>query len=123
MKNDQLKEFLDLFNTAMKFSNDLNYLNISKKILENYNRVKAISHIQKLIEHYKSVINQFGFISGGVYVIYGVDYLALNDFQIRDQLIYISQRIPIYAFIREGEEKVANNLLNRVANLGFEAYK
>ena len=123
MNNDQTKDFLNQFNTAKEFSEDLIAYNRCKEILKNYVRSEAIIHIQNLIKRYKSEINQLGFLIDGTHVIYGVDYEDFSDFQIKDQLIYIGQRIPVYAFIREGEKKVADILLNRIGFLGFDAYK
>ena len=122
MNDNQTKNYVDLFNSAKEFSEDLSAYNKCRAILKNYVRSEAIMHIQNLINRYKSEINQFG-IFDHTYVIYGVDYSALNDFQIMDQLIYIGQRIPIYAFIREGEKKIADDLLHRIGNLGFDALK
>ena len=36
-----------------------------------------------------------------------------------DQLIYIGQRIPAYAFIREGNKEIAKKLLNQIGCSGF----
>ena len=121
MNNDQTKEFLDQFNTTKEFSEDLIAYNRCKEILKNYVRSEAIVHIQNLINCYKSEINQFGFLTDGIHIIYGVDYSDFSDFQIKDQLIYIGQRIPVYAFIREGEKKVADALLNKIGFWGFDA--
>ena len=84
--------------------------------MENYNRPDAIACIQELINRYSNEINQLGFIIDGFH---NVDFSTLNDFQIRDQLIYIGQRIPIYAFIREGEKQVVDYLLNEIGFFGF----
>ncbi len=123
MHDDQLKETLAKFNTAKEFAEDLIAFEKCKEMLKHYVRSQAISYIQTLINRYKTEIDQWGFLIDGGYVIFGVDYTALSDFQIIDQLIYIGQRIPIYAFIREGERKVISDLLNLVGRFGFYAYK
>ena len=123
MQNEYVKEYLNRFNTTKEFLEDVHAFEKCRSILENYNRVEAIAHIQYLIQRYASEINQLGFLLDGVHVIRGVDYATMSDLQIRDQLIYIGQRIPIYAFIREGEKKAADDLLNRIGCYGFGAYK
>ena len=55
----------------------------------------------------------------GKHVVYNVDYSVISDMQILDQIIYIGQRIPVYALIREGEKKLAEELLNRIGYSGF----
>lgn len=121
MNNDKTKEFLDLFNTGKEFSEDLIAYKRCKEILNDYVRSEAIMHIQALITRYRSEINQLGLFDN-TYVIYGVDYANFSDFQIKDQLIYIGQRIPVYAFIREGEKKLADVLLNKIGLWGFDTY-
>ena len=79
----------------------------------------AIRLLNALIQRYKSEINEFGFIFDGVHVISGVDYNNMSDIQIIDQLIYIGQRIPAYAFIREGNKETAKKLLNQIGCSGF----
>ena len=123
MQNEYLKECLNRFITTKEFLEDGLALEKCRSVLDNYNRTEAIAHIQYLIQRYASEINQLGFLIDGVHVIHGVDYSTMSDLQIRDQLAYLGQRIPIYAFIREGEKKAADDLLNRVAYRGFEAYR
>lgn len=123
MQNEYLKECLNRFNTTKEFLEDVLAFEKCRSVLENYNRTEAIAHMQYLIQRYASEINQLGFLFDGVHVIHGVNYSTMSDLQIRDQLIYLGQRIPIYAFIREGEKKAADDLLNSVAYHGFEAYR
>ena len=88
-------------------------------MVNNFERTEAIALIQSLIERYQSQINQLGFLVDGVHVVYGVNYDDMTELQIKDRLIYIGQRIPVYAFIREGENKIANDLFNKIGCAGF----
>ena len=63
-------------------------------------------------KRYQSQINQFGFLVDGVRVIHGVNYDNISDLKIKEQLEYIALYILVYALIREGENKIVNNLLN-----------
>lgn len=123
MQNEYLRECLNRFNTTKEFLEDGLALEKCRSVLDNYNRTEAIAHIQYLIQRYASEINQLGFLIDGVHVIHGVDYSTMSDLQIRDQLAYLGQRIAIYAFIREGEKKAADDLLDKVAYHGFGAYR
>ena len=117
--NEQLNQFIDAFEKTIKFSNDISIYNECKSVLSNYDRETAIRLIQKVIKKYNSEINQFGFLFDGTYVICGVDYSNKNDLFVRDQLIYLGQRIPLYVAIREGLKNVEHELLNMIGEKGF----
>ena len=117
--NEQLSQFIDAFEKTMRFSNDISIYNECKSVLSNYDRETAIRLIQKVIKTYNSEINQFGFLFDGTYVIRGVDYSIKNDLFVRDQLIYLGQRIPLYVAIREGLKNVEHELLKMIGEKGF----
>ena len=117
-ENDS-SETIKRFKTAQEFAQDyVAYCNC-RNMLQNYSRINAMNLLKLLIERYKSEINQFGFLVDGVHVVSGVNYEDLTDWQIKDQLIYVGQRIPVYAFIREGNKQIAKNLLNQIGFSGF----
>ena len=119
MFDEQTKRDIERFRTAQEFAHDyMSYCNC-RNVLQNYNRVNALDLLYNLIQRYKAEINQFGFLNDGVHVIYGVNYDNITDIQIMDQLIYIGQRIPAYAFIREGNKQLDNRLLNQIGCSGF----
>lgn len=119
MNESQEIESIERFKTAQEFAQDyVAYCNC-RNILQNYVRFNAMVLLKSLIEKYESEINQFGFLVDGVHVIRGVNYDDLTDWQIKDQLIYVGQRIPVYAFIREGNKQIAKNLLNQIGFSGF----
>ena len=60
-------------------------------------------------------------LADGVCVIYGVDYSTMSDLQIRKQLVYVWLRIPVYAFLREGDKRMAEALLNSISARIFKA--
>ena len=111
-------EMIKKFNQAKEFEHDYFYYNKCKMILNNYSRQEAITYTQELIKRYESQINQFGLLEGR-HVVHDIDYGVISDMQILDQIIYIGQRIPVYALIREGEKKLAEEALNRIGLSGF----
>ena len=119
MNSEQTKEIIERLKTAQEFADDYKAYIKCCNLVKSFERVEAITLIQSLIERYHSQINQFGFFVDGVCVINGVNYNGMTDLQIKDQLVYIGQRIPVYAFIREGENKLANDLFNKIGNAGF----
>ena len=119
MNNNNFQEIAERFKTAQEFTQDyMSYCNC-RDMLQNYVRFNAMVLLKSLIEKYELEINQFGFLIDGVHVIRGVNYDDLTDWQIKDQLIYVGQRIPVYAFIREGNKQIAKNLLNQIGFSGF----
>ena len=109
----------ELFKTAQEFAQDYAAYCNCRRVVQNYIRCDAICLLNALIQRYKSEINEFGFIFDGIHVINGVDYNNITDIQIIDQLIYIGQRIPAYAFIREGNKEIAKKLLDQIGCSGF----
>ena len=119
MNNNNTHEIAERFKTAQEFAQDYAAYCNCRGVVHNYIRCDAICLLNALIQRYKSEINEFGFIFDGVHVISGVDYNNKADIQIIDQLIYIGQRIPAYAFIREGNKEIAKRLLNQIGCSGF----
>ena len=117
-ENNNTEEIIKRFNQAKEFKEDCFSYSKCKTILSNYNRQEAIAFTQELIKRYEFQINQFGLLDGR-HVVHNVDYSVINDMQILDQIIYIGQRIPVYALIREGEKKLAEEFLNRIGYSGF----
>ena len=121
-QKDQLKEYFEKIKTTNEFIDDFNAYKKCKESFENYNRSDAISCLQILIKRYGAEINQLGFLTDGICVIRGVDCSRMSDFQIKDQLIYIGQRIPLYVAIREGEKKIVDEIINRIGNICFNVF-
>ena len=119
MNDNNTKETAERFKTAQEFTQDYTAYCNCRRIVQNYVRYDAIALLTTLIQRYKSEINEFGFLFDGVHVIFGANYDNMTDIQIIDQLIYIGQRIPAYAFIREGNKQIAKNLLNKIGYSGF----
>jgi len=119
MNSEQTQKDLERLKTAKEFADDYTAYISCCKLVNNFERTEAIALIQSLIERYQSQINQLGFFVDGVHVVYGVNYDDMTELQIKDRLIYIGQRIPVYACIREGENKIANDLFNKIGCAGF----
>ena len=119
MNSEQTREVIERLKSAQEFAVDYAEYIKCCNLVNNFDRVGAIALIQSLIKRYQSQINQFGFFVDGIHVVYGVNYDNMSDLQIKDQLVYIGQRIPVYALIREGENKAANDLFNKIGCAGF----
>ena len=119
MNNNNSHEIAERFKKAQEYTQDYASYCRFREIVQNYVRCDAICLLNALIQRYKSEINEFGILFDGVHIISGVDYNNMADIQIIDQLIYIGQRIPAYAFIREGNKEMAKMLLNQIGCSGF----
>jgi len=119
MNSEQTKEVIERIKSAQEFADDYAAYIKCCNLVKEFERAGAVALIQSLITRYHSQIKQFGFFVDGVRVVRGVNYDYMSDWQIKDQLIYIGQRIPVYALIREGENKIANDLFNRIGRAGF----
>lgn len=110
---NQTSEILDRYKDIMDIAEDIEMYNQSKKLLERYNRDKAISQIQKIIGKYESEINYAGFFDNHV-VIHRVNYESWNDVDVMQTLLYLSVRIPIYACIHSGKKQLAKKLFDEI---------
>ena len=119
MKDKEIQETIKQFNIMLQYSEDQALYSKCRNMVQNYVRNDAISLLNALANRYESEINQISFLFGGRYVIHGVDFSIISDIEIIDQLIYIGQRIPVYAFIREGEKYSAEKLLKQIGCSGF----
>lgn len=85
----------------------------SKELLKQYERTAAIHQIQKIIASYEFEINAKGFFQR-IYVIHGVDYSQHSDMDIMSQLLYLTQNIPIYECLKQGEKELAKAAMNSI---------
>lgn len=106
---NQTYEILDRYKDVMDVAEDMEMYNQSKRLLERYNRDKAISQIQKIIGKYESEINDAGFFDNHI-VIRRANCESWNDVDVMQTLLYLSVRIPIYACIHSGKEQLAKKL-------------
>ena len=116
---DTIEEIEVRFKTAVAFAQDYESYCKCHNMIQKYVRSDAICLLDTLTKRYECEINQLTFLFGGPYVIHGVNFDNIPDYQIMDQLIYIGQRIPVYAFTREGEKYLAEKLLKRIGCSGF----
>ena len=64
----------------------------------------------KRCEEYAVQIDTFGFWVDGVRLIKGVTLESLSDQVVQTQLKYISQHIPAYVLLKEGEKELAKRM-------------
>ena len=115
----EMQDVVEQFKTVKSFAQDYIEYCRSREVVQNYVRSDAIILLNELTQKYRTEINEIGFFLDGVFVINGINYDDISDIQIIEQLIYLGQRIPAYAFIREGNRRIAKILLSKIGFSGF----
>lgn len=83
--------------------------------INNYNRIKAWNCLQDMISQYSMEITILGSFTDGTHIIYNLDFNSLSDDWIINQLNYISNRILLYALIKECSKKTVRMTYNWLA--------
>ena len=109
MTNEQILEY---FRTAVNFSHDCENVQKCYNSLQFFNREHASSVISTLTNEYATEINIFGNCADGIHVNHYVNFDLMSDDQIKWQLQYLGNHIPIYALMKKGEEELAKQLAN-----------
>ena len=118
MDENQEAKMLERFQSAKEFAEDYKAYCDCCDMLKRYNRQHAIGLLNSLLQRYRLEINQFGALFDGSYVKTEEDYDTVADATIMENLRYVGSRIPIYAFIREGDRQLAKVLLNKLGSSG-----
>lgn len=107
MYQSEYEKALEQVKTAVEFVRDCNNITRCENTLRNFERGQAMACLQDMIREYGSQIDAFGVWVDGVRVVNGVPLEQFTDLDIRIQLQYVSQHIPAYALLREGEKELA----------------
>ena len=118
MDENQEAKMLERFQSAKEFAEDYKAYCDCCDMLKRYNRQHAIGLLNSLLKRYWLEIDQFGILFDGTYVKIGENYDNMADVKIIENLRYVGSRIPIYAFIREGDRQLAKVLLNKLGSSG-----
>ena len=119
MDENQEAKMLERFQSAKEFAEDYKAYCDCCDMLKRYNRQHAIGLLNSLLKRYWLEIDQFGILFDGTYVKIGENYDNMADVKIIENLSYVGNRIPIYAFIREGDKQLAKVLLNKLGSSGY----
>ena len=110
MYQEEYEKALEQVKTAVVFVKDCSNITRCENALRNFERGQAMACLQDMIQEYGSQINTFGTWVDGVRVVYGVPLEQFTDLEIRIQLQYVSQHIPAYVLLREGEKELAKRV-------------
>lgn len=89
---------------------------VASEHCENQNQIKIAdefnfpSFCYHMLREYAVQIDTFGFWVDGVRLIKGVTLESLSDQVVQTQLKYISQHIPAYVLLKEGEKELAKRM-------------
>ena len=110
MYQDEYEKALEQVKTAVEFARDCSNITRCENTLRNFERGQAMACLQDTIREYGSQIDALGIWVDGVRVVNGVPLEQITDLEIRIQLQYVSQHIPAYVLLREGEKELANRV-------------
>lgn len=88
----------------------------SMKLLERYNREAAIKQEQKIISKYKDEIS-FAGLFNNIYIVHNMDNNLRKDIDIMCDLVYLSDRIPVYECLKQRKEALAHDILDQIVKV------
>ena len=118
MYQSEYEKALEQVKTAVEFARDCNNITRCENTLRNFERGQAMACLQDMIWEYGSQIDAFGVRVDGVRVVNGVPLEQFTDLDIWIQLQYVSQHIPAYVLLREGEKELAKRVCRWVDKTG-----
>ena len=110
MYQSEYEKALEQVKTAVEFAKDCSNINRCENALRNFERGQAMACLQDTIREYGSQIDALGIWVDGVRVVNGVPLEQFSDLDIWIQLQYVSQHIPAYVLLREGEKELAKRV-------------
>lgn len=114
MKGFGVEDSLRMIQNLNGFREDLQNCQDCFACLRSYERERAGEVLQRVIHKYEPQINFWGQLSNGVYVDHNLPIELQTDERIKVSLQYISNNIPLYAAIREGDKKLTEKLFNKM---------
>ena len=107
MTND---EIMEKFRTTADLEHDYKNSQICFELLQSYNRRTACEFCKKIVREYEVEINTYGSFIDGRKLNYSNEFESLTDEQIKEQLQYLGNHIPVYVLLRKGEENLAKQM-------------
>lgn len=98
---------IERIQSAVDLAKDCSNMKRCEENLRHYNRERSWACLQDMLREYAVQIDTFGFWVDGVRLIKGVTLESLSDQVVQTQLKYISQHIPAYVLLKEGEKELA----------------
>ena len=116
MYQNEYDKSLEYVKTAVECIKDYQNIKRAEQNVLQFTRESAWQCLQDMIREYWTEINVFGALFDRVIVEYNIDPKRKTDDEIRNQLIYIAQHIPLYVLMRKGEEELAKKICKWIAN-------
>ena len=107
MTND---EIMEKFRTTVELEHDYKNSQMCFALLQDYNRRTACEFCTKIVSEYEVEINTHGILIDGRNLNYSNEFESLTDEQIKEQLLYLGNHIPVYVLLRKGEENLAKQM-------------
>lgn len=112
MYQDELNKMVEIIKTASDYTKDgANFIRCEYN-LKNFKRQSALECLQDMLKEYELEIDAFGGVFDGKKVVRGVSFEDVSDNEIASQLNYVCANIPLYAFMRKGEEELVKKIGN-----------
>ena len=110
MYQNEYDKSLEYVKTAVECIKDYQNIKRAEQNVLQFTRESAWQCLQDLIREYWAEIQVFGAIFDNVTLYRNVDPKALSDNELKRQLTYIAQHIPLYVLMRKGEEELAKKI-------------
>lgn len=110
MYQNEYDKSLEYVKTAVECIKDYENIKRCEQNVMQFTREDAWNCLQDMIREYRAEINVFGALFDQVIVEYNIDPKCKTDDELRNQLIYIAQHIPLYVLMRKGEEELAKKI-------------
>ena len=116
MYQNEYDKSLEYVKTAVECIKDYQNIKRCEQSVLQFAREDAWQRLQDMIREYWAEIQVFGAIFDNVTLYRNVDPQALSDNELKRQLTYIAQHIPLYVLMRKGEEELAKKICKWIAN-------
>lgn len=110
MYQNEYDKSLEYVKTAVECIKDYQNIKRAEQNVLQFTRESAWQCLQNLIKEYWAEIQVFGAIFDNVTLYRNVDPKVLSDNELKRQLTYIAQHIPLYVLMRKGEEELAKKI-------------
>ena len=110
MYQNEYDRSLEYVKTAVECIKDYQNIKRCEQSILQFTREDAWQCLQDMIREYWAEIKVFGAIFDNVTLYRNVDPKTLSDNELKRQLTYIAQHIPLYVLMRKGEEELAKKI-------------
>jgi hypothetical protein len=116
MYQNEYDKSLEYVKTAVECIKDYQNIKRAEQNVLQFTRESAWQCLQDLIREYWAEIEVFGALFDNIIIYRNVDPKTYSDDEIKRQLTYIAQHIPLYVLMRKGEEELAKKICKWIAD-------